>query len=86
MARPGAGQLRGAAAWPGSGHGGSDAADRDTQLGADPGEGHRRVLDQQRDQLLTAGEVRERLAQRRATLGHQQFLFLTCYERLAGAL
>jgi hypothetical protein len=34
----------------------------------------------------TWGQIRERLAQRRATLGHQQFLFLTRHERLAGAL
>jgi hypothetical protein len=50
--------------------GGPDAPDGDAEAGADLGVGQRRVLDQQREQLLAAGgQAGKRLAQRRATLG-----------------
>ena len=50
-----------------------DAADGDAKPGADLGVRHRRIFDQQGDQLLVTGrQVRERLAERRVSLGCQQ--------------
>jgi hypothetical protein len=55
--------------------GGPDAADWDTQPGADFGIGDGRVLEEQGDQLLAGGrQSRERLAQRGVALGRQEFL------------
>src|SRR6185437_14973029 len=54
---------------------GPDAADRDAQPGADLGVGHRRVFDEQGDQLLAAWrQVAERFAQRSVALGDEQLL------------
>ena len=51
---------------------GPDAADRDTQPGADIGVRQGRVLEQQEDQLLAGGrQVAECLAQRCVALGCQ---------------
>src|SRR5689334_1747677 len=53
---------------------GSDAADRDSQLDADLGVRHRRILDERCDQLPgVRGQLRKRLAQSRGTLGSEQF-------------
>jgi hypothetical protein len=53
--------------------GGPDAPDGDAEARADLGIGQRRVLDQQREQLLAAGgQAGKSLAQRRAALGRQQ--------------
>ena len=55
--------------------GGSYAADRNAQRGADPGVGHGRVLDEQGDQLLAAGrQGQECHAQSGLPLGHEQLV------------
>src|ERR1700722_9983052 len=53
----------------------ADAADRYAQPGADLGVGHRRVGDEQGDQLLAVrGKLGDGLAQRRLAFGREQFL------------
>jgi hypothetical protein len=56
---------------------GPDAPGRAAQLGADLGVRHRRVLDEQGDELLGAarGQARERLPQHRVALGPEQLRF-----------